>query len=215
MRTLPNARPPGDETILELEPPSAALFAERVSRTLERLPWLVCHDADEMLGYAYAAPHRDRAAYQWSVEVSAYVGSGMSRGGIGRRLYDALFEILVNQGYFNAVAGITLPNEPSVRFHEAMGFRAVGVYHCIGFKHGRWHDVVWFERPLQPRHTPTSAPVPFAEIAGSLTTFVTRSSRLPPARLPPAFQTRIIIGSSMNPRSVCRKRAPVAPSITR
>jgi phosphinothricin acetyltransferase len=153
----------------EIVPPDARQFAQRITRTLERYPWLVCQADGEVLGYAYGSTHRERPAYQWSVEVSAYVKSGNSRSGIGRRLYNALFEILVRQGFFSAFAGVTLPNEASVRFHEALGFQPLGVFHNIGFKHGRWHDVAWFERPLQPRHTPDGPPVPFAAIAGTLT----------------------------------------------
>ncbi len=150
-------------TSFELVPPSAAEIAQRITTLLQRLPWLVCVDRNLVLGYAYASPHRDRAAYQWSVEVSAYVRSTGRRSGIARQLYGKLFELLSLQGFFNAYAGITLPNDPSLRFHEALGFSPVGVYHGIGFKFGRWHDVAWYERALQRRDPPRTAPVPFSD----------------------------------------------------
>ena len=147
----------------ELEPPSVAQMAERLRSTLERTPWLICESAGQLSGYAYASPHRDRAAYQWCVEVSAYVHPAHRRGGLARLLYDRLFQVLQWQGFHNAYAGITLPNEPSVRFHQALGFQLVGVYHAIGFKLGRWHDVAWYERALQPHRLPSGNPVPFAD----------------------------------------------------
>jgi phosphinothricin acetyltransferase len=72
------------------------------------------------------------------------------RRGFGRALYEALFPMLVRQGYVNAYAGITLPNEKSVGLHEAIGFTPVGVYRNVGFKMGRWLDVGWWQRSLQP-----------------------------------------------------------------
>jgi phosphinothricin acetyltransferase len=146
----------------ELEPPSITEFSRRVSRTLERTPWLLCEIGATIAGYAYASPHRERAAYQWCVEVSAYVRPDFRRAGVARALYEALFRVLMLQGFVNAYAGITLPNEPSARFHEALGFRPVGIYHQIGFKLDRWHDVAWYERALLPHQLPTGAPVPFA-----------------------------------------------------
>jgi phosphinothricin acetyltransferase len=84
-----------------------------------------------------------------------YLAEGVRRRGIGRSLYEALFELLVRQGVHVACAGITLPNEASVGLHEALGFQRVGVYRGIGFKLGRWHDVGWWQRELLP---PDDAP---------------------------------------------------------
>ncbi len=138
-------------TSFELTPPDAAEMTRRVTTLLARTPWLVAEEDGSVLGYAYASPHRDRVAYQWSVEVSAYVDETRRRTGQGRALYATLFRILVAQGFVNAYAGITLPNPGSVGFHRAMGFKKVGVYEGIGYKLGRWHDVVWLHRPLAPR----------------------------------------------------------------
>jgi phosphinothricin acetyltransferase len=91
-----------------------------------------------------------RAAYQWSVDTSVYVHSECRRCGIGRGLYTSLFEILAAQGYFNAYAGITLPNPGSVGLHESVGFHPVGVYRNVGYKEGVWYDVGWWQRVLQP-----------------------------------------------------------------
>jgi len=147
-------------TSFELEPPDGAEMARRVEKIMVRTPWLVCERDGTVIGYAYAGPHRDRAAYQWSVEVSAYVSATAHRGGIARRLYTSLFAILALQGFRNAYAGITLPNPASVGFHETMGFTRVGVFCGIGYKFGAWHDVMWLERRLRERDTEPEVPVP-------------------------------------------------------
>jgi L-amino acid N-acyltransferase YncA len=146
----------------EDEPPSVDEIVGRIAATLERgLPWLVVdRHPGSLAGYAYASPWRPRAAYRWSVEVSVYVDPDAQHGGIGRALYASLFAVLALQGYCNAYAGATLPNDASVRLHEALGFDTIGVYPRIGYKHGAWHDTIWWakrlrpadEQPTEPRH---------------------------------------------------------------
>jgi L-amino acid N-acyltransferase YncA len=138
-------------TSFELEAPTPVEMARRLGVILTRTPWLVGERDGRVLGYAYASPHRDRPAYQWSVEVSAYVDAAAHRVGLGRLLYTHLFGILERQGFVNAYAAITLPNPASVGFHRSMGFTDVGIYEGIGHKFGRWHDVIWLHRGLAPR----------------------------------------------------------------
>jgi phosphinothricin acetyltransferase len=142
----------------ETEPPSVEEMRGRMTKTLAQLPWLVCEQGGEVLGYAYAGQHRERAAYRWSVDTSVYVRQGNHRRGVGRALYTSLLAMLPLQGYVNAYAGATLPNPASVGLHRAMGFVLVGVYERVGFKYGAWHDVAWFQRPLRPR--PDEPPPP-------------------------------------------------------
>lgn len=151
----------------ELEPPDAAEMARRVERVMARTPWLVCAMRGEVLGYAYAGQHRDRAAYQWSVDVSAYVHAHARRMGIARALYTSLFAVLALQGFRNAYAGITLPNAASVGLHEAVGFTSVGIYRKVGFKLGTWHDTGWFERQLAPHVQDPPAPIPLPSLLGA------------------------------------------------
>jgi phosphinothricin acetyltransferase len=149
----------------EVEPPDGAAMAARVAAMLPRWPWLVREDDGRVCAYAYATRHREREAYRWCVEVSVYVAADARRSGSARALYGALFELLRAQGHANAYAGITLPNAPSVGLHEALGFRPVGVYRRIGFKHGAWHDVGWWELTLESSERPPRPPIPFAELA--------------------------------------------------
>jgi L-amino acid N-acyltransferase YncA len=140
----------GSGISFELEPPDGAEMARRVRYVTARTPWLVCEHRGVVAGYAYASPHRERAAYQWSVEVSAYVGTEHHRAGIARALYISLFAALAVQGFHNAYAGVALPNDASLAFHEAMGFTPVGTYRRVGYKLGIWRDVSWFERTIVP-----------------------------------------------------------------
>ncbi len=117
----------------EFEPPTADEMRRRIEVTLERYPWLVCERHDgRLLGYAYAAAHGSRAAYQWSVDVSVYVHEDARRKGVGGALYASLFAALALQGFYNAYAGATLPNPASVGLHESVGFRPIGIYRGVG-----------------------------------------------------------------------------------
>ncbi|MGH2625040.1 MAG: arsinothricin resistance N-acetyltransferase ArsN1 family B [Anaerolineales bacterium] len=149
----------------ELEAPSVREMRERVTATQRTHPWLVCEVRGAVAGYAYASSHRTRAAYQWAADVSVYNHEEFRGRGVGRALYTALFDILREQGFRQACAGIALPNEPSVGLHEAMGFRPVGVYRDIGYKLGAWHPVGWWQLSLTDDESPPSAPTPFASLA--------------------------------------------------
>ncbi len=142
----------------ELDAPSEEEMRGRIVDTLATHPWLVWEEAGRVAGYAYASRHRERLAYQWSVDVSCYVHADFRRRGIGARLYRALLELLRAQGYFNAYAGIALPNAASVALHESVGFRPVGVYRGVGYKREAWHDVGWWHCRLAPLAADPPAP---------------------------------------------------------
>lgn len=148
----------------ELESPSVSEMQQRIAATLVRLPWLVITDESRVIGYAYASPHRDRLAYQWSADVSVYVHPQARRRGLARRLYASLLEVLRYLGYYNAYAGIALPNESGIRLHESMGFKQVGVYPKVGYKQGAWRDVGWWGLGLQPHDPSPAAPRLFSEM---------------------------------------------------
>jgi L-amino acid N-acyltransferase YncA len=151
----------------ETQAPSADEMRRRIAKTLESLPWLVRELHGEVVGYAYASPHRERAAYRWSVDVSAYVRNGHRRTGVGRALYTSLFALLRLQGFHNALAGVTLPNPGSVGLHESLGFQTVGVYRHIGFKCGEWHDVAWYQLGLREQIGEPEDPLDFQIVRNS------------------------------------------------
>ena len=132
----------------EDEPPDEAEIRRRIEDISTRFPWLVAESDGEVVGYAYASPHRDRAAYRWAVDVAVYVSPGHHRRGVGRALYEELCERLTVQNYRIACAGIALPNPASIALHETLGFELVGVYRQIGWKQGAWHDVAWYQLAL-------------------------------------------------------------------
>jgi L-amino acid N-acyltransferase YncA len=161
-------RPYVEKTSITFEviPPTAEEMATRIVSTLLRYPWLVFEADGRVAGYAYAAAHRTREAYQWSVDAAVYVRENSHRQGVGRQLYGALFPLLVRQGFVNAYAGITVPNAKSIGLHEAMGFTPVGIYHNVGYKLGHWHAVTWWHLQLQPLSETPAVPVPLPDLQG-------------------------------------------------
>jgi phosphinothricin acetyltransferase len=133
-------------------------MAERITAAARTHAWIVHEDNGRVVGYAYGVPHKERAAYRFSCEVSVYVEQGRRRAGSGRALYKALLERLAARGYRMAVAGMTLPNEASAGLHRAMGFEPVGVYRRIGWKFGAWHDVAWMQLALGVEHNSPPEP---------------------------------------------------------
>jgi L-amino acid N-acyltransferase YncA len=148
------------ETVISFEetPPTAEEFEARMLAT-PRLPWLVAVRAGTVAGYCYASRHHARAAYRWSADVSVYVAPSERGRGVGRLLYGELLPLVRALGYVTVFAGITLPNDASVGFHEAFGLTPVGVYRNAGFKHNAWRDVGWWqltftgppEQPAEPQ----------------------------------------------------------------
>ena len=141
-------------------PPNGEELARRAAALLPHTPWLVAERQGEVAGYAYASPHRQRAAYRWAVDTSVYVHRGHRRVGVARHLMEVLLEVLRRQGFHRAHAGVTLPNPASVGLHERLGFRPVGVYPEVGFTQGAWHDVGWWTLPLRPMGEPPEATRP-------------------------------------------------------
>lgn len=144
--------------------PDAAAMAQRIAATLQRTPWLVAEEDGRVVGFAYASTHHERAGYRWSVNVSVYVHRGAQGRGVGRRLYGVLLPILARQGFVNVYAGITVPNEASLRLHQAIGMELIGVYRRVGYKAGAWLDVAWYSLRLQEPADPPPEPVPLPEL---------------------------------------------------
>jgi len=129
--------------------PTPEEFGARITKAIAGWQWLVAEREGQCIGYAYGSAHRERPAYRWSVEVSAYVHPSFCRQGVGRALYLRLLEELAQKGFCNAFAGATLPNEGSIALHKAVGFTPIGVFRSVGRKFGKWHDVAWFQRTLR------------------------------------------------------------------
>lgn len=148
----------------EVDPPDEEEMRRRIGEILTFYPWLVYDVGGVVAGYAYATRHRARAGYQWSVDTSVYVHADFRRRGIGRGLYTSLFAILGAQEYFNAFAGISLPNPGSVVLHESVGFQPLGVYRNVGYKLGAWRDVGWWQLVLRAHEISPRKPRELREI---------------------------------------------------
>lgn len=142
----------------ELDPPDADEMAARIAKVAGWAPWIVLERAGTVAGYAYATRHRERAGYQWTVETSVYVDPAHHRTGAGRTLYAALLPMIRAQGFHLALAGIVLPNPGSIALHEALGFTPLVVYREVGWKHGAWRDVGWWQLALDDGRAGEPAP---------------------------------------------------------
>lgn len=153
----------GSAVSFEGKPPSAAEMADRIAKGGPLYPWLVGEgESGALLGYAYATAFRPRHAYRFTVETSVYVRQGGHGRGVGGALYGALLPLLEKQGFTQAIAALTLPNEASVRLHERVGFIRAGSYQDVGHKLGEWRSVGLWQRALAPMAAEPEEPRPFA-----------------------------------------------------
>ena len=121
--------------------PSPKKFKKRVRKITEKFPWIVAEVDGEIVGYAYASPFRDRAAYAWDVESSIYIREDAQEQSIGKYLYTALEELLKLQGIYNIYAIITSTAKNSLSFHEAMGYAHQFTIDRCGWKFDQWYGI--------------------------------------------------------------------------
>ncbi|KQN25860.1 acetyltransferase [Sphingomonas sp. Leaf33] len=157
----------GGTVSFETEAPDARAIRTRMAASDGLYPWIVATSGEDdaaILAYAYATRFRDRPAYKWTVETSVYVAGAVQGQGVGRLLYEALVDTLRAQGFIQAIGVISLPNDQSIKTHEAVGFRRAGVYREIGYKQGRWIDVGFWQCTLRDTATPPADPRPFRNV---------------------------------------------------
>jgi len=133
----------------EIEPPEQVEMGARQQLLLDGgYPYLVA-ETDRVVGYGYAGPYRLRPAYRWSVEDSIYIAPDAHRRGIGRASLTQLIDASERRGFRQMIAVIgDTQNVASIELHRALGFRHVGTFAAVGFKHGRWLDSVLMQRSL-------------------------------------------------------------------
>lgn len=129
----------------ETDPLSGEEMRKRIVNTIENYPYLVAEVDGEICGYAYASQFKMRTAYAYAVEVSIYVKNASKQKGIGTSLYTQMFDELAETNTHAIIAGIALPNDASVRFHERLGFSKVAHFREVGYKLGRWVDVGYWQ----------------------------------------------------------------------
>ena len=148
----------GSHFTFEEVPPDAAEIAARIASPIH--PWLVAEEEGRVLGYASTSPMRNRSAYRWSVETGIYLLPEAQGRGIAGELLAQHLDLLERQGFVTAIAGISLPNDPSVALHERLGFTLSGIERGVGFKLDRWIDVGRWQRDLAPRPATPIDPLP-------------------------------------------------------
>jgi L-amino acid N-acyltransferase YncA len=130
----------------ELETIDSVEMENRISETFQKnYPFFVCEENEEIVGYVYGRMFRPRRAYLHSIEVSVYIKNGAEGKGIGTMLYQRLFSEILQRDFHAIIAGISLPNDASVKLHEKFGFEKVAHFREVGFKFGRWIDVGYWE----------------------------------------------------------------------
>lgn len=149
---------------LEDEAPDAGEMERRIEAGGDLYPWLVADLEGEVAGFASATRFRPRLGYRFTVETSVYIAPQRQGSGLGGALYGHLLQILMGQGFAQAIAAISLPNPASVKLHEALGFERCGVYRRVGWKLAQWWDVGLWQRALAPVATPPAEPRPFQRI---------------------------------------------------
>ena len=127
------------------EPITAAYLLE-MWKSSDRHPWFVVGDRQGAVGYAKSGVWRERTAYSWTCEVGLYLAPHACGRGYGSGLYDALLDDLSRRGFRSCVAGITLPNDASIKLHQKHGFTRVGTFVDAGWKLGAWHAVEFWQR---------------------------------------------------------------------
>lgn len=150
----------------ETEAPDTRQIRTRMAASGGLYPWMVATIGDEggVLAFAYAARFREREAYRFVCETTVYVADAAQRQGAGRLLYEALIDTLRAQGFTQAIGVIALPNDQSIKLHEAVGFRRAGVYREVGYKNGQWIDVGHWQCELNEPAVPPVEPRRFADV---------------------------------------------------
>lgn len=133
----------------EYKIPTIEEFQERIRKITKVYPYLVCEVEGEIVGYAYASRHMERAAFRWGAEISIYVKQEYHGSGIAGKLYVQIIDTLYKQGVYKVYALIDSPNEKSEAFHIKRGFKEIGCLPRTAYKLGRWCDMKYYEKELR------------------------------------------------------------------
>lgn len=152
----------------EYEVPSEEDFKQRIRSIAAEYPYFVCEMNGQIIGYAYAHRHMERAAYQWNAEISIYIRQGFTGKGLGKKMCQTLVELLRLQGIRNVFSCVTIPNERSVHLHQSMEFSTEGIFQQAGYKCGKWQTIAWFRKNIAPYTNEPASFLPISRIAPQL-----------------------------------------------
>ncbi len=155
----------------EYDVPSIPEFMQRIETTLQRFPYIVAEQGGRIIGYAYAGYFKERAAYDRSVEMTIYLANDCKGNGSGRKLYEALEEILRQMHVTNVNACIAYPEKEdayldyqSAEFHEHLGYSRVGIFHNCAYKFDTWYHMIWMEKMIADHEEKPEEFIPFPEL---------------------------------------------------
>jgi L-amino acid N-acyltransferase YncA len=123
-------------------------MAGRIKHIQSHFPFLVCEDADAIVGYAYASKWKDRSAYRHTAEVTIYLHPNHLGKKFGQQLYAELFNQLLQKNFHVLLACIATPNPASVGLHEQFGFKQAAQFNEVGFKFNQWLNVGYWSKTL-------------------------------------------------------------------
>lgn len=145
----------------EYELPSKEEFQRRIREYSKEYPYFICTENGRCVGYVYAHRAQERAAFQWNAELSIYLDKNYQAKGVGKVLYEMMFEILAKQGVKTLYGLVTTPNPKSVKLHEKTGFQLAGTYHNTGYKANQWCDLLLYEKQIGEYDTKPIPIIPF------------------------------------------------------
>ncbi len=129
----------------ETEPVSQEQMRLRIAQISAAFPYFVYENEGRVEGWCYAHPWKERAAYANTLETTVYLAPEACGRGVGTRLMNALVRECRDLGFRALIACVTAENERSIEFHRALGFKPVSHFEQVGYKQGRWLDVVDLE----------------------------------------------------------------------
>ena len=143
--------------------PSMEDFIRRFRMITEKYPWLVWEENGDVVGYAYGSAPFERAGYAWCAEPSIYVRSDHHGRGIGKKLYDALENLLFAMGYRVLYAIVTDENQGSLAFHRALGYTQVAHLKNCAWKFQKNLGIIYLEKRADFVDSPSENPAPWSE----------------------------------------------------
>jgi len=156
----------------EYEPPTLEHFRETIVDRMRRYPYLVAEVDGEPVGYAYASPFKNRAAYDWAVETSIYVKQGCAGNGYGRLLHDRLEQLLRAQHILSMYACIAYTEHEdayltnnSMQFHSHLGYELTAKFPKCGYKFHQWYDMIWMHKEIGTHDGPPSPVIPITNLS--------------------------------------------------
>lgn len=134
---------------MDAEEKDAAYYEHVITGFNDRETILTLEEGGEVVGWGIIKRYSDRLGYRVACETSVYLDPNHLRKGYGSLMKKALIVRCKEYGYRHLVAKIFAENEGSIAYNERLGYEVVGRQREIGFRNGRWMDVVIMQLILE------------------------------------------------------------------